>query len=144
MFQGFYVASQNSCPAFKVLVFCLVHSISGEQGALALGPATNYGVRDDRRGLITADAARNILSLSRLMMLDPRRGESSARRFIKRRNVPGLTWLLTSLPVELRNIFSANQNHRGLVSVKHERRNVRLSYQPVSLHRGRRRRKTDS
>lgn len=51
---------------------------------------------DDRRGLITGSAGRNILSLSRLMMLDPRRGEAGAHRFIKRLNVQGLTWLLTS------------------------------------------------
>lgn len=120
MFQGFRTVSWNSCPALIVLVFCLVHSISGEQGPPSAGPAANYAMRDDRRGLITVGAGRNILSLSRLMMLDPRRGESGARRFIKRLNVQGLTWLLTSLSVRLRNVFSPNQNHSGLINMKHK------------------------
>lgn len=38
MFQGFHMASWNSCPALIVLVFCLVHSISGERGARVPGP----------------------------------------------------------------------------------------------------------
>ncbi len=38
MFQGFHMASGNSCPALIVLVFCLVHSISGEQGARVADP----------------------------------------------------------------------------------------------------------
>lgn len=59
-------------------------------------------MRDDLRGLITVGAGRNILSLSRLMMLDPRRGESDTRRFIKRLNIQGLTWLLTPVCPSLR------------------------------------------
>ncbi len=47
-----------------------------------------------------------------IMMLDLRRGESAARRFIKRLSVQGLTWLLTSHSVCLQIVFSESKPQR--------------------------------
>ena len=76
MFQVFLVASCSSCPALMALVSALFTPLAASRGPSA-APAANYGVRDDRWGLITDGACQNILSLSPLMMLDPWRGEAA-------------------------------------------------------------------
>lgn len=78
--RAFHSSSRSSRSALMELLFCPLHSISGEQEASAL-PTANYGMRDDGRGLITGCPRWNILSLSWLMMLDLRREGSGGGRF---------------------------------------------------------------
>lgn len=66
-------------------------------------------MRDDRRGLITGGAGRNILSLSRLMMLDLRRSALHQTS-----GCPGVNVAVDSPSV------SETFSHSGLVTVKHE------------------------